>query len=334
MRFLITGATGFLGQHLWTALREAGHEGTVLARDPKRASALLSGARVVEWSGTVGLPPEEAFEGVDVVVNLAGESVARRWTEERKRRFRDSRILPTRALVERMQALTTRPGSFISIAGTGRYGDRGTEVLTESSSAGTGFLARLSQEWESSALGAESLGVRTVVLRMGVVLGADGGFLPRILTPFRMGVGGRLGNGRQYFPWVHVDDAIGLLMHLGTKTDLRGPVNGVAPEPVTNGEFTAALGKALGRPTALGVPAFVLKMTFGQMADELMLASQKVSPVRALEAGYQFAFPLLAQALADVLPRRASPPARGSKQDADADVDAGEDDRAAPTVST
>src|SRR5689334_812458 len=213
MRFLITGATGFIGQHLWKALREAGHEGTVLARDARRASALLSGARVVEWSGTVGLPPEDAFEGVDVVVNLAGESVARRWTEDRKRRFRDSRILPTRALVERMQGLATRPASFISIAGTGCYGDRGTEVLTESSSGGTGFLARLSQEWESSALAAEALGVRTVVLRMGVVLGADGGFLPRILTPFRVGVGGRLGAGRQFFPWVHVDDAIGLLTH-------------------------------------------------------------------------------------------------------------------------
>jgi uncharacterized protein (TIGR01777 family) len=309
MRFLITGATGFLGQHLWKALREAGHEGTVLARDARRASTLLSGARVVEWSGTVGLPPEDAFDGVDVVVNLAGESVARRWTDERKRRFRDSRVLPTRALVERMQALTSRPQALISIAGTGLYGDRGDEVLTEASSAGTGYLAKLSQEWESSALTAEALGVRTVVLRLGVVLAADGGFLPRILTPFRLGVGGRLGNGRQYFPWIHLADGIGLLMHLATKSDMRGPVNGVAPEPVTNAEFTAALGRALGRPTALGVPAFLLKMTFGQMAGELMLAGQRVSPVRALEAGYQYEFPLLAQALADVLPRRVEPPA-------------------------
>jgi uncharacterized protein len=309
MRFLITGATGFLGQHLWKALREAGHEGTVLARDAKRASTLLSGARVVEWSGTVGLPPEGAFDGVDVVVNLTGESVARRWTDERKRRFRDSRVLPTRSLVERMQALTNRPGTLISIAGTGRYGDRGDEVMTESSSAGNGFLAKLSQEWEASALAAESLGVRTVVVRMGVVLAADGGFLPRVLTPFRFGVGGRLGNGRQYFPWIHLADAIGLLMHMATKSDLSGPVNGVAPEPVTNAEFTTALGRVLGRPTALGVPAFLLKMTFGQMAGELMLAGQKVSPVRALEAGYQFKFPLLAQALADVLPRRTEPSA-------------------------
>lgn len=321
MRFLITGATGFLGQHLWKVLRESGHEGTVLARDAKRAGAALNGARVIEWNGTVGLPPEGAFEGVDVVINLAGESVARRWTEERKRRFRDSRVLTTRSLVERMQALTTRPAAFISIAGTGRYGDRGDEVLTESSSAGTGFLARLSQEWEASALAAEAVGVRTVVLRMGVVLAADGGFLPRILTPFRLGVGGRLGNGRQYFPWIHVADSIGLIMHLAGRADVRGPVNGVAPEPVTNGEFTVALGKALGRPTALGVPALVLKMTFGQMADELMLAGQKVSPVRALESGYQFRFPLLAPALADVLPRRAPPAAARSAAAAAADSD-------------
>lgn len=322
MRFLITGATGFIGQHFWKALREAGHEGTVLARDTKRAAALLGGAHVVEWSGTVGLPPEGAFEGVDVVVNLAGESVARRWTEERKRRFRDSRVLPTRALVERMQALTVRPQALISIAGTGCYGDRGDQVLTESSSPGTGFLARLSQEWEASALAAESLGVRTVVVRMGVVLGADGGFLPRILTPFRLGVGGRLGNGRQYFPWIHLADAVGLLMHMATQTDMRGPVNGVAPEPVTNAEFTSTLGRVLGRPTALGVPAFLLKMTFGQMADEVILAGQKVSPVRALESGFQFKFPLLAPALADVLPRRADPPASSRPTPGDASPEA------------
>jgi uncharacterized protein len=314
MRFLIIGATGFLGRHLWRTLRAAGHEGTVLARDAKRAGATLTGARVVEWNGTIGLPPEGAFEGVDVVVNLAGEPIGRRWTDERKRLFRDSRVLPTRSLVERMQALTDRPGVFVSIAGTGCYGDRGDEVLTESSSGGTGFAARLSQEWESSALGAESLGVRTAVVRMGVVLGADGGFLTRILTPFRLGVGGRLGSGRQYFPWIHVDDAVGLLLHLATKSDMRGPVNGVAPEPVTNAEFTATLGRVLGRPTALGVPAFLLKMTFGQMAGELMLAGQKVSPVRALESGYQYKFPLLAPALADILPRRAVPPSSPQAQ--------------------
>jgi uncharacterized protein (TIGR01777 family) len=303
MRFLITGATGFLGRHLWAALREAGHDGTVLVRDIKRAGTMLTGARVLEWDGTVGLPPEVAFEGVDVVVNLIGESVARRWNDERKRRFRDSRVLPTRALVERMQALAIRPSVMISMVGTGFYGSRGNEVLTETATPGTGFLANLSQEWESCALGADALGVRTVVLRSGVVLGRDGGILPRILTPFRLGIGGRLGNGRQYFPWIHFSDAISLLIHVATSGGARGPVNSVAPEPVTNAEFTTTLGQALGRRAVLGVPAFALRLALGEMAEELLLCSQRVSPIRALEAGYDFKFPLLGAALADLLHR-------------------------------
>jgi uncharacterized protein (TIGR01777 family) len=301
MRFLLTGGTGFLGRHLWVALRQAGHEGTVLARNTKRADALLPGATVVEWNGTIGLPPAEAFEGVDVVVNLIGESVAKRWNDERKRRFRDSRVLPTRSLVERMQTLQARPAALISIAGTGYYGDRGDEVLTEGAKPGSGFLAKLSQEWEAGALAADALGVRAVVVRSGVVLGRDGGMLPRIMTPFRLGLGGRLGNGRQYFPWIHVLDLVGIVLTLARRDSVRGPVNGVAPEPVTNSEFTTALAKALDRPAALAVPAFALKLAFGEMAHELLLASQRVSPIRALEAGYEFRFPLLGPALADLL---------------------------------
>lgn len=301
MRLLITGATGFLGRHLWTALQTLGHEGFVLARNPERASKLLPGARVWEWNGVVGLPPASAFDGVDAIVNLIGDSVARRWTDERKRRFRDSRVLPTRALVERLATLPTRPRTMLSIAGTGYYGDRADEVLTESSSGGAGFLAKLSQEWESAASAAEPLGLRVVVLRSGVVLARDGGILPRILTPFRLGVGGRLGSGRQYFPWIHITDFVGLLLHLVALADTAGPVNGVAPEPVTNAEFTAALGRSLHRPAALAVPAFALKMALGEMAQELLLASQRVSPVRALDAGYTFKFPLLEPALTDLL---------------------------------
>lgn len=301
MRFLVTGATGFLGRHLWRELRRAGHDIVVLARDPERAGKTLPGTRVFEWNGVVGLPPEEAFLGVDVVVNLIGESVASRWNAERKRKFRDSRVLPTRALVERMSALSTRPGTMISMAGTGFYGNRGDEVLTESSAGGAGYLAKLSQDWEAAAEGAATQGVRTVIFRSGVVLGRDGGALPRIVTPFRFGVGGRLGDGGQYFPWIHLADAIGILLHCADRPDLRGIVNGVAPEPVTNAEFTAALGRQLGRPTALGVPAFALKLAFGEMAEELLLASQRVSPIRALEAGYEFKFPLLAGALKDLL---------------------------------
>jgi uncharacterized protein len=301
MRFLMTGGTGFLGRHLWVAMRQAGHEGIVLSRDTKRAGAVLPGATVFEWNGTIGLPPEAAFDGVDVVVNLIGESVATRWNDERKRRFRDSRVLPTRSLVERMQTLQARPRALISIAGTGYYGDRGDEVLTEGAKPGSGFLAKLSQEWEAGALAADALGVRAVVVRSGVVLGRGGGMLPRIMTPFRLGLGGRLGNGRQYFPWIHVADLVGILVRLAVRDSVRGPVNGVAPEPITNAEFTTALAKALGRPAALAVPAFALKLAFGEMANELLLSSQRVSPIRALEDGYEFQFPLLGPALADLL---------------------------------
>lgn len=301
MRFLITGATGFLGRHLWAAIRENGHEGVALARDVERAGKVLPGARIWEWNGVVGLPPEGAFDGVDVIVNLIGESVARRWNDERKRRFRDSRVLPARALVERLAGLASRPRTMISIAGTGFYGNRGEEVLTESSAGGSGFLAKLSQEWEAAALAAEGQGLRAVVLRSGVVLGSDGGILPKILTPFRLGLGGKLGDGRQYFPWIHLSDQVGLLLHLASRADLRGPVNGVAPEPVTNAEFTVAMGRVLSRPTVLGVPAFALKIALGEMAEELLLSSQRVSPIRALESGYSFKFPLVAAALADLL---------------------------------
>ncbi|MES1164691.1 MAG: TIGR01777 family oxidoreductase [Verrucomicrobiota bacterium] len=304
----MTGATGFIGRHVSTAVRRAGHELTVLARDPSRAARALPEARVVEWNGTVGLPPESAFDGVDVVVNLVGESVARRWNTERKRRFRDSRVLPTQALVERMSALSTRPGAFISIAGTGYYGNRGAEVLTETAGPGQGFLAGLSQEWEAAALGAEAAGARAVVVRSGVVLGPDGGILPRILTPFRLGLAARLGDGQQYFPWIHVVDLVGLMLHVGTDGKSRGAVNGVAPEPVTNAEFTAALAGALSRPALLRVPAFALKLALGEVAEEMLLASQRVSPIRALESGYEFKFPLLAPALADVLRSDALPP--------------------------
>lgn len=311
MRFLLTGATGFLGHHAWTALRDAGHETSVLTRDPKRAAKLLPGARLWEWNGTVGLPPEGAFENVDVIVNLIGESIARRWTHDAKRRFRDSRVLPTRSMIERLTGMPTRPRALISIVGSGYYGDRGAEVLTENAAPGTGFLAKLCQEWEQAALSAVPLGIRTVVLRSGVVLARDGGMFKTILRPFRLGVGGRLGSGKQYFPWVHVDDWVGILLHVadrmtaggaGSETKADGSaVNAVAPEPSTNGEFVVALGKALGRPTALGVPAFVLKVALGEMAEELLLASQRVSPIRVLESGYQFKHPLLAGALANLL---------------------------------
>jgi uncharacterized protein (TIGR01777 family) len=309
MRYLITGATGFLGRRLWQALGAAGHDRVALARDVRRASQTLTGGQVLEWNGVVGLPPPGALDGVDVVVNLIGESVARRWTSERKRRFRDSRVLPTRALVQRMAELepARRPRALVSMGGTAYYGDREAEVLTEKSTAGGGFLADLARDWESAALAAEALDVRVVVLRTGVVLGRDGGILAKLLPPFRLGLGARLGTGRQYIPWIHLDDMLSLLQLAGTSEALRGPVNAVAPEPVTNAELVAALGEALRRPAALMVPGFALKLAMGEMAEEMLLASQRVSPIKALEAGFEFRFPLLRQALADLLRPHSKP---------------------------
>jgi uncharacterized protein (TIGR01777 family) len=302
MRFLITGATGFLGRHLAAALRER-NEVVVLARDPDKAAKVVPGARVVVWNGNVGLPPAEAFDGVDVVVNLIGESIAGRWTEKRKRLARDSRLLPTRALIERMAGLTARPRVFLSMSGSAIYGDRGEEILTESSALGTTprFLVKLATEWEAAAHGAEALGVRVVLLRAGVVLGRDGGILSKLLLPFRMGLGGRLGSGKQYFPWIHIADAVGIVLHAAERGDLNGPVNLVAPEPVTNAEFTDRLSVALGRTARLAVPAFALKMALGDMAEEMLLSGQRMSPSRALQSGYEFRYPLLQDALRDVL---------------------------------
>src|SRR3569623_3069315 len=225
MRFLLTGATGLLGRHLGEALRAGGHELVVLARDADKATRRHPGARVYVWNGKVGLPPADAFEGGDVVANLTGEDVAGRWTAARRQSLRDSRVLPTRALGERMQSLAARPQAFLSMAGAAVYGERGDEILTETSRLGTtdGCLVKLAGEWEAAAQGAPALGVRTVLFRSGVVLGSDGGILQKIRLPFRMGAGGRLGSGKQYFPWIHVPDQVGLVLHAATHGDLSGP---------------------------------------------------------------------------------------------------------------
>jgi uncharacterized protein (TIGR01777 family) len=304
MRFLLTGATGFLGRHLGEALRAAGHELVVLARDAEKAAQLQPGAQVFVWNGNVGLPPAEAFAGVDVVANLIGEDVAAgRWTEKRRRTVRDSRVLPTRALVERMETLAARPSLFMSMSGAAVYGDRGDEILTETSRLGTtdGFLVKLAGEWEAAAQGAPALGVRTVLFRTGVVLGRDGGILTKIRLPFRLGVGGRLGSGKQYFPWIHIADVVGVFLHAVTHPDLNGPVNLVAPEPATNAEFTDALAHAFGRSAPFAVPGFALKLALGAVADEMLLAGQRMSPARILQSGYVFRFPLLHEALRDLV---------------------------------
>ncbi|HLK93916.1 MAG TPA: TIGR01777 family oxidoreductase [Polyangia bacterium] len=303
----ITGATGLIGTALAASLARDGVRVSALVRDTARAAERLPKATLHAWDGTAGPPPESALEGVEVVVNLIGESISSgRWNEARKKRLRDSRVVATRALVDVLRGMKTRPRVLISASGVGFYGDRAEEILTEASQVGTGFAAELSRDWEAEAMKAKEIGMRVVLLRSGLVLSREGGILRKILTPFRLGLGGKIGPGTQWMPWIHLDDEVGLIRQAMDDEAVQGPLNMVAPEPVTNGEFVRALGEALGRPTALTAPAFALRLAFGAMTDELLLASQRAMPVRTMETGYAFRHPLLREALRELVGKRPS----------------------------
>jgi len=302
----ITGATGLLGTALAASCARDGIAVSALVRDTHRAAEVLPSATLHAWDATHGPPPADAFKGVDVVVNLMGEAVAdKRWNDVRKKQLRDSRVVGTRALVDALRDLPRRPRLFISASGIGYYGDRGDEILTENAAAGSGFLAELARDWEAEAMRAADIGMRVVILRNGVVLSKTSGILRRLLTPFRMGLGGPAGTGRQWLPWIHLEDQIGLVRHAMSHEAVSGPLNCVAPEPVTNAEFARALGEALGRPAILKAPLFALRLRFGSsFVDEMLLASQRAMPVRTLETGYVFRHPLLRAALEDALDSR------------------------------
>lgn len=319
-KVLLTGATGLIGSALGAACARDGWTVAALVRNASRAARLVPNAVLHPWDATQGSPPEGAFDGVDVVVNLMGESIGDgRWTDKQKKRLRDSRIVGTRALVDGMRGLERRPRLLISASGAGYYGNRGDEILTESSPPGTGFLADLARDWEAEAAKAAELGVKVAIVRNGLVMSRSGGVLGRILTPFRLGVGGRIGDGRQWFPWIHLEDEIGLIRHLmnqgmqggpeggrvpHARPSIEGVFNAVAPEPVTNRELTSALGEILNRPTIMTAPAFALRLALGgDRADQLLLTSQRVMPVRTLETGYTFRHPLLRAALRDLMGR-------------------------------
>jgi uncharacterized protein (TIGR01777 family) len=303
MKVLIAGATGLIGTELTRNLVAAGIAVNALVRDTARASSrLAAGVTLYPWDAVGGPPPTAAFADVDVVVSLVGESIAdRRWSDARRKQLRDSRIVSTRALVNEIRGLSSKPRALISASAVGYYGDRGDEILTETSSSGTGFLAELARDWESEAMRASELGVRVVLLRNGAVLSRKGGFLRKVLPLFRLGAGGRVGSGAQWFPWIHLEDDIALIRHAIDEDKVTGALNAVAPEPVTNRELTAALGEALSRPTVLTAPAFALRFTLGGLADELLLGSQRVMPVRTLENGFAFRHPLLRAALKNLL---------------------------------
>ncbi|MCC7105167.1 MAG: TIGR01777 family oxidoreductase [Chloroflexi bacterium] len=303
MRIAVTGATGLIGRPLVRDLRERGHQVVVLTRRVENAKRVLGpDLETVAWGPAAGGDRlESTLATVQAVVNLAGESIASgRWTEERKGRIMDSRARGTRALVEVIAGLPRdqRPGVLVKASGVGDYGPRGQPV-DESSPPGADFLARVCVAWENEAIKAEAAGVRTVRLRTGVVLGRRGGVLPLMLLPFKLYLGGPLGNGQQPFPWVHLDDVVGLYNTALTQERVSGPVNAVAPEVLTNREFSARLAESIGRPSWLPVPAVAIKLALGERST-LLLDGQNVKPVRALEIGYRFRFRTVDLALRDL----------------------------------
>lgn len=300
LKIVLTGGTGLIGTHLAHSLGAAGagHELALLTRDPGRAP---DGAQAVAWLPLQEPAPAEALSGADAVIHLAGEPIAAgRWTAERRERIEASRWTGTANLVRGLQAAAPRPRVLLAGSAVGYYGDRGDEPLAEDAAPGAGYLAEVVRRWEREAAAAEKLGMRVVYLRTGVVLAREGGALPRMAAPFRMGAGGRLGNGRQWMPWVHVADVAGLIGQALADESLRGPLNLAAPGAATNAELTRALGRALRRPAFMVVPRLALRLLFGGMSDTL-LASQRVVPAAAEQAGYRFRFPRLEEALADLL---------------------------------
>lgn len=302
MRVLVTGASGLLGTALVRALREHGHTVRRLGR---------GGDAEHVWDPERGVLPTTATAGLDAVVHLAGAGVAGLWTAGRRRAIRDSRVRGTELLCARLAAQPEPPQALLSASAVGYYGDRADMPLPEDSDSGSGFLAETCLEWERATQPAAQRGVRVVRLRLGVVLSATGGALPRMLPVFRAGLGGRLGNGRQFMSWITLDDAVAVIEHALVTTNLRGAVNVVAPQAVTNAEFTRILARVLGRPAWLPVPALVLRMLLGAMADEMLLASARAVP-RQLEAtGFRFRAATLEDALRQVLARPARTGAYG-----------------------
>jgi uncharacterized protein len=296
MNILVTGSTGFIGTRLTTRLRVNGHRVLRMVRKTP------SGSDEIRWdpsSGGVDIPPHEK---VDAVVHLAGENIASgRWTAERKRRIRNSRVIGTRVLAESLAELPYPPQVMLSVSAVHYYGNRGDQMLDEESGPGKGFLPELCTEWEAATAPAAARGIRVVMPRLGVVLSASGGALAMMLPVFRLGIGGRLGNGRQFMSWIVIDDLLGVIEHAITNDSLHGPVNAVSPHPVRNAEFSRILGRVLSRPSFFSLPAFAARLALGQMADDVLLASVRASAERLLQSGYEFAFPDIEGALRHAL---------------------------------
>ncbi len=294
---LVSGSSGLIGRALLPALRANGHEVKRLVR------GAVSAPDQISWNPAEPLSPE-SVSGFDAVVHLAGESIATRWTEAKKRRIVDSRVPATRHLAAALTQAQQRPRVFVCASAIGYYGDRGDEILGEDSPSGEGFSAELCRQWEAAAQSVASAGIRDVQIRTGIVLSADGGALGKMLPPFRLGVGGQVGKGRQWMSWIDLADVVGAIQHLLTTDSLSGPVNMVSPNPVRNAEFTQTLASVLHRPAIFPMPAFAARMAFGQMADELLLASQRVQPSKLVSGGWKFQSPDLRSSLERILTRK------------------------------
>lgn len=295
MIIVISGASGFIGSALVRALGQQGHDVRSLVRHAPRSS------REIAWDVDRGTIDRERLEGTDAVIHLAGEPLVQRWTNDARRRIRDSRVKSTMLLADALGSLSARPRVLLSGSAIGIYGNRGDEILDESSAAGDDFLAGVCREWEAAAATAANAGIRVVNVRTGLVLGRNGGMLAKMLLPFKLGVGGRIGAGNQWMSWIALEDYVALSSFCLTAEALRGPVNFVAPAPVTNRDFTRALARALHRPSFFSIPVMALKAALGQMADDTLLASQRVQPSRAVSAGFAFSYPTLEAALRAVL---------------------------------
>ncbi len=301
MKILVTGATGFIGTRLCQKLSEAGHTVTALSHNPAKAHQTVPTLRsVFKWDSLNELAPTEALEGADAVVHLAGETIAGRWSESQKRAIRESRVLGTRHLIEGIAQCKIKPHILVSASAIGYYGDRGEERLTEASGAGSDFLAGVCKDWEAEASKAENLNVRVVRVRTGIVLGPGGGALQALLAPFKLGAGGPIGSGHQWWSWVHRDDVVGLILHALSHSEITGPLNATAPNPMRQGVLARTLGKTLKRPAIVSLPAFAAKLMLGEFSSEL-LSSKHVFPKRALDTQYQFQFPELESALREIL---------------------------------
>ncbi len=297
MNILVTGSTGLVGTSLSASLIQSGERVRRLVRKPGGLAA-----DEAHWDPATGSLDTRVLEGFDAVVHLAGENIgAGRWTAERRRLIRESRIQGTKLLAQSLARLSNPPPVLVSASAIGFYGDRKDEFLREDAGPGRGFLASLCEEWEGANKAAADAGIRVVQLRMGMILSAKGGALARMLLPFKLGTGGRIGSGKQYMSWITLEDLIGAIGHVIRSGELRGPINTVAPGAVTNEEFAVTLGRVLSRPARLPLPAFAVRLALGIMAEELLLFSARVEPARLLASGYRFQFPRLEQALRHIL---------------------------------